>query len=139
MIRPGTESDRHALRTIQRLALPESSPELLDGGIRGLVGLLVADDGRPVGYALFSEGTAPTLHELAVHPARQDEGIGSTLLVELCSRLEAAGRDELQVTALADDEAARRFYARHGFEPEKRLPGYFESGDGVLLVREFAG
>jgi ribosomal protein S18 acetylase RimI-like enzyme len=136
-IRQAQPSDHLALRTIQESALAEYSPELLDTAVHGALGLLVADDGGPVGYALFLEsGDVAVLLELAVDPPRQGEGIGSALLETACSHLEDTGHRAVRLTARASDDHVLRFYDRHGFDREEELPGYFESGDAVLLTRE---
>lgn len=134
--RQARPADHLALRTIQEAALAEYSPELLDTAVHGPLNLLVADEGGPVGYALFldSDGTGVLL-ELAVTPDRQGEGIGSTLLEATCSRLAETGSTALRLTARASDERALRFYDDHGFERQAYLPEYFEEGDAVLFSR----
>lgn len=135
-IRQAQPTDHLALRTIQEDALAEYSPELLDTAVHGALGLLVADDGGPVGYALFLEsGEQAVILELAVDPARQEEGIGSALLESACSHLEETGHHAVRLTARASDDRVLRFYDRHGFDREETLPGYFESGDAILLSR----
>lgn len=110
---------------------------MLDTAVHGALGLLVADDDGPVGYALFLEsGDVAPLLELAVDPARQNEGIGSALLEAACTHLEETDHRAVRLTARTSDDRALRFYARHGFEREERLPEYFESGDAVALTKE---
>lgn len=117
--------------------MAEPSPELLGAAVDGALDLLVADADGPAGYALLLDaGDAALLLELAVEPDRQGEGLGSTLLEETCSRLGRAGAATVRLTARASDERVLAFYEDHGFEREKRLPEYFESGDAVLLSRE---
>lgn len=138
-IRDVHPADHSELSDIQEAALPEYSRQLLDIAVHGPLGLLVADDDGLVGYALFLEGEdVATLLELAVKPSRQGEGIGSRLLEATCGRLEETGTDELRLSARESDDRVRQFYDRHGFELEERLPGYFDSGDGVLLARKLS-
>jgi len=148
-IRPATPDDRTALRAIQLAALPEPAPDLLALGIEGPLLVLVAETDRPVGYALAAtEQSADTgnpadsdsvgyLAELAVAPPEQEQGHGSALLSATVDRLRERGCDRLRVTARADDEAARSFYIERGFTVTEQLPDYFESSDGVALVRRF--
>lgn len=136
-IRQAHPADHTALRSIQERALSEYSPELLDTAVHGPLRLLVADDDGPVGYALVLDGNdVAVLLELAVAPACQGEGIGSTLLEETCTRLEETGHHEVRLTANASDDRVGAFYERHGFEQGERLPEYFESGDAVLFARQ---
>lgn len=136
-VRPGRPSDLSRLSTIQQVALPEYSEDLLRSGVSGSIGLLVAEDASPVGYTLFLGGgdTAVVL-ELAVEPDRQDEHIGSTLLEETCAHLESTGHDTIRLTARESDERVRKFYRRHGFVRQDQFPGFFETDDGVLLVKQ---
>jgi len=136
-IRQARPTDHLTLRAIQENALAEYSPELLDTAVHGALGLLVADDGGPVGYALFLEsGDIALLLELAVDPPRQGEGIGSALLEAACSHLEDTGHRAVRLTARASDDRVLQFYDRHGFGREELLSGYFKSGDAVVLVRD---
>lgn len=135
-VRPGRDSDREQLRRIQQSALPEYAPELLESEIGGAVGLLVAEDQNPVGYALFvPSGTEVALLELAIEPTRQDEGIGSTLLEETCARLGAAGHESIRLTARGSDKRVHRFYERHGFKQQGRLPDFFETDEGLVFLK----
>lgn len=86
---------------------------------------------EPIGYALAVGHDPIDLVELAVAPDHRNAGHGSALLERLLGR-----GDGCRLTARADDEDVRRFYERHGFRVEKSLPGYYEDGDGVRLVRQ---
>ena len=136
-IRPGTQADYERLQRIQRVALPEFAPELLDAAIAGTVGLLVAVEPDPVGYTLFMPaGKQAVLLEIAVDPPRQGEGIGSDLLEATISRLEGGEHESVRLTARQSDERVHEFYERHGFEQNDEIAGFFESDDGLVFVRE---
>jgi ribosomal-protein-alanine N-acetyltransferase len=129
-IREATPDDRPRLLAIQSASLASNWPELLATAIDGPGTVLVAGH-DPVGYAL-AVGDDPThLAELAVAPGHRDAGHGSALLTTLLDNCE-----ECRLTARADDERARRFYERHGFRVERRLPNHYEDGDGVAMVRQ---
>lgn len=129
-VRPATPADRPTLLAIQAASLDSPQPSLLDAGLHGAATVLVAGR-RPTGYAL-AVGHDPTdLVELAVAPDHRNAGRGSALLESLLARGGA-----FRLTVRADDERARRFYERHGFRVEKSLPGYYEDGDAVRLVRQ---
>ncbi|AXR78303.1 GNAT family N-acetyltransferase [Natrarchaeobaculum sulfurireducens] len=88
-------------------------------------GLLVARiDGDPVGFASVSvergaldlDATRGTLSNLYVEPAYRDRGIGSKLLEAVDASFSEAGVDVVTLEVMAENDAARRFYHRHGFE-----------------------
>ncbi|MEF8887758.1 MAG: N-acetyltransferase [Haloarculaceae archaeon] len=138
-IRRAERADLPHLRRIQTATLAEPAPDLLRAAAAdGPPALFVADDGQPVGYVLLVTGEVAYLPELAVAPARQEEGIGTALVdavvADLCGRED--GPDRLRVTARADDDRARGFYESRGFEVVERLPDFFESAAGVAMVRE---
>lgn len=138
-VRPGERPDLPHLRRIQTAALAEPAPDLLRAAADdGPPGLLVADDGGPIGYAVLVTGQVAYLPELAVAPTRHGEGVGTALLESVVANLRrrAAGPDRLRVTAHAGDDRVRRFYQSRGFEVVERVPGFFESGDGVAMVRD---
>jgi ribosomal protein S18 acetylase RimI-like enzyme len=93
--------------------------------------LLVArserDDEAIVGFAMFSleRGTFEKavqrgiVEAIYVVPDRRDEGIGSALLRAAETHLLEAGADRLSLESLADNDDARRFYRRHGYEPHR--------------------
>lgn len=135
MIREARESDRARLRYVQSAALDEPWAGLLDVAIDGPPTVLVVTDGVLVGYALVvPDHPVAYLAELAVDPAFQGRGYGSTLLGALRDRLRTAGFETLRLTARADDERVRSFYDGFGFELETHLPDHYADGDGVLLV-----
>jgi ribosomal protein S18 acetylase RimI-like enzyme len=59
------------------------------------------------------------VEDLYVRPAARGEGVGSALLSAAESALAAAGADVVALEAMADNEAARRFYERHGYRPHR--------------------
>jgi Acetyltransferase, GNAT family len=59
------------------------------------------------------------VENLYVVPDRRGEGVGSGLLSRAEQRLHEAGVDSISLEAMADNEAARRFYRRHGYEPHR--------------------
>lgn len=141
MIRPATLADRPAVRELQKL-LDVRAPALLEASFEAGVGtvLVADDDGALVGYVLAVPGDPDAdpsivyLAELVVAPGVRRQGWGEAILKALCDRM--ADYDELRLTARATDEAARAFYRDHGFWELAALSDHFDSGDGVLLVRD---
>jgi len=134
-VRPAAPSDREPLREIQRRAIAEPWTALLEAALEGPPPLYVLDDGTPVGYGVVIAGDADVAYvpELAVHPERQGEGLGSQLVSFLLSEFD--GHGELRLTVRTVDERARAFYESHGFEPIERIGGHFEGCDGLLMRR----
>jgi ribosomal protein S18 acetylase RimI-like enzyme len=96
--------------------------EALNGG--GVL-LLAEADGAAVGYAVLELRRGPDdtwpvgeryaeLLSLAVAPDRRGRGIGERLMRAVDAELERAGASDLMVGVLAGNDAALRFYARHG-------------------------
>jgi len=133
-VRPGRPADGPALRRIQTQTLAEPWPDLLDAALAGPPPLFVRDDGRPVGYVIVVPAAASAyVPELAVRPDRQGEGHGSALLDRVLRAV--PDRDEIRLTVRVVDEGAQAFYRTHGFEQVDRIPGHFESGDGLRFAR----
>lgn len=89
-------------------------------------GLFVARaDGRPVGFASSSiergtlalDATRGTLTNLYVEPDYRNRGVGSALLETVESAFAEADVDAVILEVMADNDDARRFYRRHGYDP----------------------
>jgi len=90
--------------------------------------LLVArDDGSIVGFVSFTPESGAyeqdvdrgIVRNIYVDPDRRGEGVGSTLLEAAEATLAEAGAETVALDVLADNEAARRFYRRHGYRPHR--------------------
>jgi ribosomal-protein-alanine acetyltransferase len=105
--------------------------------------LLVEQSGRLLGaaYLLWRRGSkAGRLYSIAISPEAQGRGMG-TLLLEECEKETAVrGRENLLLEVRVDNEAAVRFYQKHGFAITGRLPHYYEDGtDGLKMARRLPG
>jgi GNAT superfamily N-acetyltransferase len=79
----------------------------------------------------------PYLELLALLPAAQGRGIGSTIMAWFeQTALDQEARN-LWVCASSFNVRALRFYARHGFEPIATLPGLVVDGYEEILLRKF--
>jgi putative acetyltransferase len=144
LVREETPEDYSAIREINRLAFGGDAESILVDRLRKdgcvVVSLVAADDGRVAGHILFSELSLNTnrgaiaaiaLAPVAVLPARQRSGIGSTLVragLESCRR-----RGKTVVAVLGHPE----YYPRFGFSAElaKRLHGpYSDAGDAWMAL-----
>jgi GNAT superfamily N-acetyltransferase len=124
--------------------------EVFDDAIRipegGSYTALGADlDGRLAGWICW--GPTPCtlgtfdLYWMAVEPALQGSGIGTTLLVEMERRL--AGRARLVVVETAgrpDYGPTRAFYEARGYHPVATIPDFYAPGDDqVVFVKNVSG
>lgn len=96
-------------------------------------GLLVAatdtdsGTGAPVGFVMFRvrsgqyevDTTRGLVENLYVGQGHRDNGVGSALLEAAERRLGERGVDVVSLEVMAPNEAARRFYRRHGYEPHR--------------------
>jgi GNAT superfamily N-acetyltransferase len=105
--------------------------------------LLVAvdDSGRVVGtvtfcrpgspYAEISRAGEAEFRMLAVDPAARGQGVGEALVHACLDRAGAAGDHWLVLSTLDRMSAARRLYARLGFEPDSSRD--WSPVDGIVL------
>ncbi len=91
-------------------------------------GVLVARlDGELAGFATFAvedgsfalDASRGVLSNLYVRPERRRRGVGTALLEAVETRLAERGVDVLRLEAMAENEAARRFYRANGYEPHR--------------------
>ena len=90
-----------------------------------------------VGFALAekNEGQGHLL-ALAVDAQRRGQGIGRALLADVRERMRSQGAQALRLDVRWDDPAARRFYARAGFEPAGIKEGVYSDGaDALEMVK----
>jgi ribosomal protein S18 acetylase RimI-like enzyme len=111
------------------LATTENRATIRDALARYLVvdGLQVARGEELVGFVMydFETGTYEqdvrrgVVRNLYVVPSRRDEGVGTRLLARAETALADAGADVVALETLAGNDAARRFYERHGYESHR--------------------
>lgn len=145
-IRPAERADLLAVMRIERASFP--SPWPYDAFQRYLdrPGFLVAvdhegtDEEPVVGFVvsdLIRNYGRPLGHvkDVAVHPDRRGEGIGSALLTNALGVLSNARTVKLEVRE--SNATARSLYREYGFEPLRRVPRYYDDGeDAVVMVKE---
>ena len=89
--------------------------------------LVARRDDAIVGFVTFGRETEHyeqdvhrgVVHNIYVTDGNRGAGIGSELLARAETELEGMGVDAVALQAMADNEAARRFYRRHGYEPHR--------------------
>lgn len=75
-------------------------------------------------------GDTAELLAIMVNPAHRSQGIGAALLDALIAECRGRAVARLDVTVDAANHGAQRFYARHGFRPQRRFTLY---GRAMLL------
>lgn len=104
----------------------DSDASVVESPVIGfVVGDVIRIRGQPLGH----------VKDLAVHPDRRGEGVGSMLLREILGVLSDAETVKLEVRA--SNEGARSLYRQFGFEPHRRDTRYYDNGeDAIVMIRE---
>lgn len=113
---PDMEKQRRGLARI--IANPETGTILVAREQDVIVGMV---------NLLFTESTAlgarvALLEDMVVQPASRGRGIGTMLLQAAFQAARAQGCRRITLLTDADNAAARRFYARHGFGASAMVP-----------------
>lgn len=111
---PPERNRAHARETIAH--------QVVTDGVR----VAVVDD-AVVGFVTFELETGRyeqdvdrgAVTDLYVVPDHRDAGLGGRLLDAAESALNAAGAEAVALEAMADNDAARRFYERRGYRPHR--------------------
>lgn len=108
----------------------ENRPVVRDQILQRIVAdnlLIACADGSIVGFVMFrmdqlqysEDATTGIVENLYVTPEHRREGTGSALLSAAERELTDAGATLVRVEALAKNDAARSFYAEHGYRPHR--------------------
>lgn len=142
-VRPATVEDAAAMRDLQQIAFAEEGrrsgtrniPPLQEDvnsivqHVREQVALVAMKEEALVGSVRGVKGDhGYVIRALIVHPSRQGEGIGSTLLRALETALAKPTRVDLTTNTLMQGNVP--FYEKHGYTAESRT----EPIPGVVLA-----
>jgi ribosomal-protein-alanine N-acetyltransferase len=151
IVRPAERADLLEIFRIEKASFPEPWPYAAFERFLDEPGFLVAARGADVlGYAVcrLTPDHDPGrdlghLKDLAVRPDERRRGIGRLLVTRSLARMAAAGAVRAKLEVRASNDGARALYRRVGFEPARRLPGYYGDGEDALLMlvdlREWSG
>jgi len=142
-IRPAQRADLLAIVSIEKQSFPQpwpydafetflEEPAFLVAECNGAVaGYVVADVTQTVGRRLGH------VKDIAVHPDRRGEGVGSALLSRSLSVLAAYGADTVKLEVRRSNERAKRLYREFGFDSLRLVPGYYQDDeDAIVMIRQ---
>jgi ribosomal protein S18 acetylase RimI-like enzyme len=96
------------------------------------VTLIIVHDARPIGrLILHADHARWRIVDIVLLPEARGRGVGTDVLEALVRAARNAGAAALDLSVLATNVAARRLYARLGFEPR-------DSGVHISMTRRFA-
>jgi ribosomal protein S18 acetylase RimI-like enzyme len=89
--------------------------------------LVAVDDDTVLGFVMFSveageyqqDQTRGLIRNIYVRPDDRNRGVGTALLEAAETRLVERDADTVGLEVMAENEAARRFYRRRGYEPHR--------------------
>lgn len=79
-------------------------------------------------------GEVADIMTLAVAPGHRGQGLGDRLVEALLARAQDRGAGSVMLEVRADNEPARRLYARHGFREVSVRRRYYQPGDVDAIV-----
>jgi ribosomal-protein-alanine N-acetyltransferase len=93
--------------------------------------------GAVCGYMVTCvKGERAEVVSIAVDPAARGRGAGSALMKSALLRLRRRRVARLVLMVKVNNEAARAFYSKYGFEKVRIVRKYYEDGsDGLLMAR----
>jgi len=119
---------------------------MVDDGLNGDYTLLGAErEGTLSGYACIGPATLTVsawyIYWICVQREVQGTGIGRTLQAGIEDFVQEAGGDRLVLEASGrhDNERARRFYAKAGFDEVGRIPEFYKPGDDCVVYCKILG
>ena len=95
---------------------------------------------RIIGYAGLLAGLGEAeVQTIAVDPAREGAGLGTTLLTELLAEAARRGCDDVVLEVRADNARAQDLYRRFGFTQVGLRRGYYQPANVDALVMRASG
>lgn len=141
-IRPAVRTDLPAIIAIESQSFPNPWPrdsiEAYFDDDRAVI--LVAERLEPIAFLIGLHECTPRggpvfhIHDFAVAPPHRRQKVGSSLLAKLIALARAQGISKVQLEVRVGNEAACRFYERHGFNVVRRMAHYYEDGGAALRM-----
>ncbi|THE65134.1 ribosomal-protein-alanine N-acetyltransferase [Salinadaptatus halalkaliphilus] len=141
-IRGAERADLLAVVRIENASFSQPWPYDAFEKFLGEPGFLVAECGGEVAGYVVADITQTIgrrlghVKDVAVHPERRGDGVGSTLLTRVLAVLTAHGADSVKLEVRRSNETAKRLYRRFDFEALRVVPGYYADGeDAIVMIR----
>jgi ribosomal-protein-alanine N-acetyltransferase len=147
-IRPTVPQDVQLLLAIDTLVSVQPwTQEQFLAGCGGSDGqeqsLLVENSATVAGFVVYisvlEEGS---IHNIAVHPLQQRQGLARMLLLEAMNSMEEQGANRCLLDVRESNIAARGLYSSMGFQSDGIRKNYYRSGDkreNALLMSRLLG
>ena len=137
-IRKFTPEDLKRVHEIESMSFDQSyGIEVFQGLYEMGVGFLVAEElGYVIGYVIFWIKYENQGHiiSIAVDKNYRRGGAGTKLLVKAISILSLLKLDTVYLEVNENNHGAVEFYKSFGFRIDRTVPGYYENGDGAILM-----
>ncbi len=101
------------------------------------IGFLVAeDDNYVIGYVMFWVKYENQGHiiSIAVDKNHRRSGAGTHLLVKAIAILSLLNIDTIYLEVNENNDGAVEFYKNFNFKIDRIVPGYYENGDGAIIM-----
>ncbi len=97
-----------------------------------------APDGSLSGYVVTTQSSykpdVAHVRNLAVHPERRRQGLGSQLLTASVSHYRENEFESVRLEVRASNTGAIELYRNHGFSVVGRQPGYYDNGEAAVVM-----
>ena len=139
LVRQGRPEDLERILEIERasFSFPYGPSVFLHYLYRGEGRILVAEtQGEVIGYVIVDIrlNRMGLIVSIATDPEHRRKGVGSLLIVRALGSLRTIAK-EVQLQVAVTNEAAQRFYMKHGFEIVSILRAYYPNGEDAFLMR----
>ena len=140
MLRRATAADVDRIAEMEKICFPEEpwSREMVAGefsGINPTRYFIAEEDGQVLAYAgvwiIPPEGY---ITNIAVHPARRRQGLGSLILRKLVDECLAEGVTDVTLEVRVSNVPAIALYKSFGFEEAAVRPKYYQDGEDALIM-----
>jgi len=142
-IRPAERADLLAVVRIENDSFSQPWPYDAFERFLGEPGFLVAQtDGEIAGYVVADVTqqigrSLGHIKDIAVHADHRGAGVGSALLSRALGVLAARGAETVKLEVRRSNDGAKRLYREFGFEPLRRVSGYYGNDeDAIVMIRK---
>ncbi len=136
LARPGKVADAPALAAIEQRVSPSpwSEQQFFSAcaGEHSRERVLVVDNSRQIqGFVIYSEVLdEASIHNIAVDPGSQGNGLGELLLSTVLARLRDCGTHRCLLEMRVSNEAAHGLYRKLGFQADGLRKDYYPTASG---------